>query len=183
MQISAEWATALVGLLTVLFGSGAVWQVRRRRASAPPPPSGDVTEPKPESHHDISTKAPKLSRVLKVSVGDYVDVHWGSRATRITIHGIGQETVTPEYRISPEQITMVDVEMSVGGALVFGGESTLKAGVNRFKLPQKQFDQEEPCSMYLYHIGDNYFRFQRVFVEHINQVAQVVTLNIFGFHD
>jgi hypothetical protein len=176
---SHQWTMAAIAVVTLLFGSGLVWRFRKRRTGVE---SGGTTPETPAPVHPsmLRMQGKRVDGVLKVAVGDFVDIAWDGRDIRIRVHGIAKDKVTHAAGYTKEDETTVDIEMNVGGALLFGGEATLKAGVNRFRLPQRTFDQDEPYSMYLFHVGSDSFRFIRVFVEHVNPVAGVITLNFFG---
>ncbi len=179
---SHQWAIALIALLTLLFGSGWVWRFLSKRSRK------NQQNPAPISNQTLSNPPPiniggrRLSEVMKISVGDFVDVKWGHEDIRISVHALGRDTIHHRPGFQREEVT-AEIEMSVGGGLVFGGEATVPAGVNRFRLPQMQFRQEESYSMYRFHGEENYAFFMRLFVEHINPVGGIVTVNFFALRN
>lgn len=116
-----------------------------------------------------------FQKVFVVRVGGYQDFMWSSSKIRIEVRGIKRSTPPQRLAVGGEQ-DQAHVYMSTGGGLVYGGEETTREGVNEFLVPVK-FSEEEPRSVFFFHSADNYFRFFRVFVDHINASTGEVTLD------
>ena len=75
--------------------------------------------------------------------------------------------------------SLKEIIRSLSGDLpLYGGEYCKNTDVNQYLMPQKEFNSEEPCSVYAYHVQEGYFSFIRVFVDHINPHSREVTLNL-----
>jgi len=115
------------------------------------------------------------TRILE---GDYQEFIWGPATVRVSV----SEIVKGKFNFSSlrgEKETLGAVmDFSTGGGLVYGGADCKQTGVNQYLIPQKEFNQEEPCSVYAYHVREGYFSFIRVFVDHVNQHSREVTLNL-----
>jgi len=109
----------------------------------------------------------------KILEGDYQEFIWGPTTVRVSV----SEIVKSRLRGERETLSAV-IHFSTGGGLVYGGADCKETGVNQYLIPQKEFNQEEPCSVYAYHVREGYFSFIRVFVDHVNQHSREVTLNL-----
>jgi hypothetical protein len=110
--------------------------------------------------------------------GDYQEFIWGFSTVRISVSEILKSTFYSSSLMSEKEALGALISFSTGGGLVFGGVECKRTGVNEYLIPQKEFHDEEPCSVYAYYVGDGYFSFIRVFVDHINQHSRQVTLNM-----
>jgi hypothetical protein len=114
----------------------------------------------------------------RIFEGDFQEFIWGGTTVRISVFQI----TSFYYSLSHgrQEAMGVEIGFSTGGGLVWGGADCKNTGTNRYLMPQKEFQDEEPCSVYFYHIiNEKYFRFMRVFVDHINQHSRQVTLSLF----
>jgi len=74
------------------------------------------------------------------------------------------------------------MKVSSGGGLLFCGNDCESVGTNEFIVPAKEFELEEPVSVYFFCTTAGLHRFFRLFVDHINGKTGVVTLNAFLCH-
>jgi hypothetical protein len=112
---------------------------------------------------------------IQLDVGDYQELSWGSSSVGIEIlevskikAGNDRETYAASIRADP------------GGGLgwVYGGEKCERIEVNTYRVPRKGH-AEELYSVYSFATAKDYFRFFRVYVDHINPKSRQTTLNIF----
>jgi len=119
---------------------------------------------------------------LQVSVGDYVEIQHQGGMVRVSI----EEIVEGEFSCSAlggrKHGRGCRMKVSSGGGLLFCGDDCEKTGINEFIVPTKEFSLEEPVSVYFFWTTTGWHRFFRLFVEHINHNAGVVTLNAFLCH-
>lgn len=136
-----------------------------------------------QTHETRSIKIDRNGGVIykaRIFEGDYQEFIWGGTTVRISVLQI----IKTDFSHSPShvknEVLGVEIGFSTGGGLVYGGEVCKKTAVNRYLMPQKEFQQEEPCSVYFYYIiHEERFLFMRVFVDHINQHSRQVTLSLF----
>jgi hypothetical protein len=135
-----------------------------------------VANTPPQPAVPITVSEPAFQRVFVVRVGGYQDFTWGSTKIRIEVKAIKRTTPPGRAVVGGEQ-DHAHIYVSTGGGLVYGGEETTREGVNEFLVPVKQFREEEPRCVLFFHTADNYYRFFRVFVDHINATSSEVTLD------
>jgi hypothetical protein len=123
----------------------------------------------------IQVSEPLFQRVFVVRVGGYQDFTWSLSKIRIEVRGI-KRGIPPQRLAYGGEQDQAHIHISTGGGLVYGGEETTREGVNEFLVPVK-FHEEEPRSVFFFHTADNYCRFFRVFVDHINASTGEVTLD------
>jgi hypothetical protein len=164
-----QWIFIIISVLTLLFGSGLYFRFKRRKKKA----SAVISESRKK---DVGNS---LRKTMKIRVGDFETFPWRSSNLKISVIDIVQET----FKMQCVELESygVDLEVNTGGGLVFGGYSAKETDVNRYKIPVKRFQNEEPCSIFAFHCGDNYFSFMRICVEHVNPHTNEVTLNVFCY--
>lgn len=114
----------------------------------------------------------------KILEGDYQDFVWGPTTVRLSVSEIVKANFHFSHLGGKKETPGAVIHFSTGGGLVYGGVDCKQTGVNQYLIPQKEFDDEEPYSVYAYYFRDDYFRFFRVFVDHVNQHSRQVTLNL-----
>jgi pyrimidine deaminase RibD-like protein len=119
---------------------------------------------------------------LQVPVGDYVEIHHHGRVVRVSIEEIVEREFPCSAIHSPRHGRGCHMKVSSGGGLLFCGKDCESVGTNEFVVPEKEFDLEEPVSVYFFWTTAGSHRFFRLFVEHINGKTGVVTLNAFLCH-
>lgn len=165
-----QWIIIFVSALTLLFGSGLYFRFRSKKKST----SSVISKNKKK---EIGNS---LRRTFKIRIGDFETISWRSSSLKISIIDI----VLEMFKLNRFEMESYGAELEVdtGGGLVFGGFSVKEAGVNRYKIPVKKFQNEEPCSVFTFNCSDEYFSFMRVYVEHINPHTNEVTLNVFCYN-
>jgi hypothetical protein len=117
---------------------------------------------------------------LDVPVGDYVEIHHQGVVIKVSI----EEIVEREFLFSGTSRRHgrgCHIKVSSGGGLFFCGDYCDKTDVNEFIVPTKEFNLDEPVSVYFFWTS-GWHRFFRLFVEHINHKTGLVTLNAFLCH-
>jgi len=128
--------------------------------------------------HPIKVDKDNFLTTIKITAGDYRDFLWKSRKVRITVTEIVKETFN-FHSIGKKESYGAVIYIDTGGGIVYGGEESKYVEVNKYLVPKKLFQDQEPCSIYSFYITEDYFSFFRVFIEHINPNAGQVTLSIF----
>jgi len=137
-----------------------------------------ISDNQPTTPIKISDKGGH-NRSIRISAGDYQEFTWGCRTIRVEILEIKKEKFyLASLHGEKEQYGAV-IKVSTGGGLVYGGSDCKEVGVNQYLVPPNDLDDEEPSSVYAYHVGKDYFDFFRIFVDHINPQTHQVTLNLF----
>lgn len=119
---------------------------------------------------------------LQVPLGDYVEIHHQDRVVRVSIEEIVERDFLCSAIHSRRRLRGCHMKVSNGGGLLFCGKDCEEADTNEFIVPTKEFDLEEPVSVYFFWTSTGLHRFFRLFVEHINRNTGVVTLNAFLSH-
>lgn len=114
-----------------------------------------------------------------INEGDYQEFIWGASTVRVAIDEIVKEKFYFSRLLGEKETHGAIVDISTGGGLVYGGSDCKKIGVNKYLIPLNEMDDEEPCSVYAYHVSKTYFDFFRVYVDHINPHGRRATLNLF----
>ena len=117
--------------------------------------------------------------LTRINEGDYQEFLWGVSTVRVAITEIKKEKFYLSRLGGEKELHGAVIDVSTGGGLVCGGTDCKKTGVNQYLVPQKKFDDEEPCSVYAYHVRKDYFNFLRIVIDHINPHSRQVTLNLF----
>ena len=95
-----------------------------------------------------------------------------------TIKDVVRESFSLDELTVKQEQDCVLLEVSAGGGLVYGGRNTMPKGVNKFIVPQKQLQLEEPYSVFYFHSYEKHLSFFRIFVEHINTKSGEIVLNV-----
>jgi hypothetical protein len=115
---------------------------------------------------------------ITLSSGDYQDFNWDGTDVRIEVSEVVKGTFDAGYNGVESYAASINVKF--GGALVFAGNCCKRIGVNMYQVPRMQTGmREEESAFYLYTIGQDYFRFFRGYVDHINPQSGRVTFNLF----
>ena len=122
-----------------------------------------------------------VTHTTDIHEGDFLEFIWGVSTVRITISKIVKKRFYFSRLKGEKEAHGAIIGVSTGGGLVYGGADCKETDVNQYLVPQNIFDihEEEPCSVYYYHISKDYFHFFRVLIGHVNPHNHQVTLNIF----
>lgn len=164
-----QWIIIITMALTLLFGSGLYFRFRAKKKK-------EVASAVISERKNIAI-GNSLRRTMKIKIGDFETLACGRSNVKISVIDIVEETFEIEHFESASY--GAELEVSTGGGLVFGGCSVKKSGVNRYKAPAKRFHDEEPYSIFQFHVAEKYFSFLRIYIEHINPHTNEVTLNVF----
>ena len=134
--------------------------------------------PVPHVSPPIKVDKDNFLTTVKITAGDYRDFLWDSQTVRIEVSEIVKETFN-FHSLGKKESYGAAIYIKAGGGLVYGGEESNYVDVNKYLIPQKLLQDQEPCSIYSFHITENYFNFFRVFIEHINPNSGQATLNVF----
>jgi hypothetical protein len=126
----------------------------------------------------IVKENPYVAKV-KIKVGDYREFEWGDSLVKISLVDIVKEKF--KTIIGETETFGAELGVEIGGGIVYGGKCTKECSVNHYRVPAIVSNYEEPYSLYFFHSDKNYLRFFRTFIEHINNHANEVTLNVFFF--
>jgi hypothetical protein len=166
-------ASLVVGLPSLYF-SFAGWHEGRGQKTAPATlQSGEVALP-------IEVTSDDFSKTFFVQVGGYQDFQWRSEKIRVDLKEIVKDKVPSGF--DAREVDQAAIYVDTSGGLVYGGPETTQQSTNQFSVPVLNQNEEEPRSIYWFHIGDHYFEFCRIVVDHIDRVSGRVTMRIF-FHD
>jgi pyrimidine deaminase RibD-like protein len=116
---------------------------------------------------------------LEVPVGDYAEIHHRGFVIKVSLEEIIEREFSRSAIRDRKRGRGCHLKLSSGGGLFFCGSDCEQTGVNEFMVPTKEFDQEEPVSVYFFWAREGWHRFFRLFVEHINRTTGVATLNVF----
>lgn len=119
-----------------------------------------------------------VSLKARIFEGGFREFIWGSKTVRISVPRIVRENFYLSQLRSGQEASGAEVQLSMGGGLVYSGADCRETGVNQYLMPQKEFQDEEPYSVYAYHTGEKYFHFMRIYVDHVNQHSRQVTLDL-----
>lgn len=103
----------------------------------------------------------------------------GVTKVRISITEIVKTEFNFPSEMRPMEALGAIIDVTIGGGLVFGGENCKKTGVNQYLVPLKKYNTEEPYSIYSYYVHKDFFRFFRLFIDHVNVNSRQVTLDLF----
>jgi hypothetical protein len=118
---------------------------------------------------------------LEVPVGDYIEIDHQGSVVKVMMEEI-VEREFPTLMGGRRRGRGCRINVDNGGGLLFCGEQCEKTDVNEFILPTKEFNLDEPVSVYFFGATAEWHRFFRLFVEHVNHRTEVVTLNVFLSH-
>lgn len=168
-----QWILIVLAIVSLLFGTGLYYRLRAKK---------DKNIPGLENTSVVTAEIQKATceffkLKIQITTGDYKDIDFGYNVYSIKVNRIFKET----FKIGLYEKELLGAEITIhsGGGVLSGGESTKCVGVNVYKLPEKQFEPDEPFSIFSFGAHRGMFGFFRTFVEHINPNSGVVTLNVF----
>jgi hypothetical protein len=141
---------------------------------SPIPRFSPVVSPTPHAVIPIKVSGTHFQKMFVVAVGGYQDFTWNWKI-RVEIRGIKRATPPKRLALGGEQ-DHAHIYVSASGGLVYGGEETTREGVNEFLVPISSSEEEARC-IFFFHAKDEYFRFFRVLVDHIDPITGEVTLD------
>jgi hypothetical protein len=126
------------------------------------------------------SKKASLRHWLKVNIrvrkGDYYPTNFAHPALKITVTDIRIASLPDKWDSKTDQLA-VELDVDLGGHVIFGGASTLSVGVNKFLLPRAEHE-ESAESIYLFLNKDSYSMFLRICVTHINAHDNYAELSV-----
>ncbi|HYX06810.1 MAG TPA: hypothetical protein VE912_08775 [Bacteroidales bacterium] len=78
-----------------------------------------------------------------------------------------------------DSILFADINVDIGGGIVFGGKHAIMNSVNTYFVPKMKYGEQETNSIYYYYLKDKSFTFFQLFVQNINSFQHKVTLKVF----
>lgn len=119
-----------------------------------------------------------INETRRIRVGDCADVPWPEQSIRIEVEDIRVAEIPDCYGQYRQAKICADKQVSIGGAVVYGGMSTTDHQVNRALLPRAESYEEPAASLFSFHASDRHFSFVGFIVTHINQHDHVVDVNV-----
>jgi hypothetical protein len=108
-----------------------------------------------------------LDVTVRIRKGDYYSVEAGYRKIRIEVTDIRTAPIPDKWGGHVKDQLAVELSVTTGGAVLYGGASTVFVAVNKFLVPTLEFE-ESAESIYAFHNKDGYSSFTRISVTHIN---------------
>jgi len=137
----------------------------------------------PERHETKPIEIGREGAFVQMAIireGDYQEFIWLGSTVRVTVSQIEEKEFYRGFSFGRrEKCLGATLDISTGGGLVYGGENCIKESTNKYSMPQREFSQEEPYSVYEFHVSNESFNFFRVYVDHINPYTREVKLNLF----
>ena len=123
-----------------------------------------------------------LNTTVRIRMGDYYTLE-ASSPMRIEVTDIRTALIPDKYSKGTEERLAVELDVGLGGALVYGGARTVKVNVNKYLVPRVEF-HESAESIYAFYTTDHWFSFFRISVTHINSHdrcadVSIVSLSVF----
>src|ERR1700733_5453256 len=103
-----------------------------------------------------------------VKLGDYWEIREGMSRLKIT---------PVAFKEGDSGRPFVELKIDTGGSMFYGGDGTIKSGVNRVALPETSsgFQVEKYCA-YQFSFSEQHVHFSAFRVDHINKFANEVVL-------
>jgi hypothetical protein len=108
-----------------------------------------------------------LNATVRIRIGDYYSVQAGNFPLRVEVTDIRMAKIRAEIGGGITDELAVELHVSLGGAVVYGGAGTVQVSTNKYLVPRFQFDQS-PRALYLVSTKDHRSLFFCVSVTHIN---------------
>lgn len=114
---------------------------------------------------------------ITILAGDFYDGSHLRREFKITLKDV--LTTTVPKTIGEETVDAADLEIGVGGSLVYGGAETKQVSTNRFICPAvRNAHDAELRSVFQFVYTRDYFSFLAIRVDHVNLHAKEAVLTI-----
>lgn len=117
---------------------------------------------------------------VRIRMGDYYTAEADYRSIRVEVTDIRTASVPNKYGDSTTKKLVAELNVSVGGGIIYGGASTVSVGVNKYLVAQVEFD-ESAESIYAFHTKDSHYSFLRISVTHINAHDRCADVSIVQF--
>lgn len=161
------WVPILVVLLALLFGSDLYFRFSKKSATTGVPSVR------------IGVPIGRALKTITLSVGDFKEFQWTDSKVRIRLVSVMKDRFPALSGEREADAASINLELEEG--LFHGGERTRKLGMNRFLLPEKWLEREEPFSVYAFKASKDHFKFFRLYVEHVDRERKQARINIFFF--
>jgi hypothetical protein len=103
-----------------------------------------------------------------VKLGDYWEIREGMSRLKIT---------PVDFKEGDRGEPYVELKIDTGGSMFYGGDGTIKPGVNQVALPETSSGfQAEPSCAYQFSFSEKHVHFGAIRVDHINKFANEVVL-------
>jgi len=118
-----------------------------------------------------------LNATVRIRIGEYYSVQAGSFPVRVEVTDIRMASIRAEVdgRVADE--LAVELHVSLGGAVVRGGASTVEVSTNKYLVPRFQYDQGLR-SLYFVSTTEHRSIFLLVSVIHINSHDRCADISI-----
>jgi hypothetical protein len=108
-----------------------------------------------------------LDVTVRIRKGDYYSVEAGYRKIRIEVTDIRIAPISDKWGGHAKDQLAVELSVTTGGGVLYGGASTVFVDVNKFLVPTLGYE-ESAESIYAFRNKDTYCLLTRISVTHIN---------------
>ncbi len=167
---AVTWIFSGIGVLPLALAFEC-WRRRRARIKAATEPTTVGSAGSALVLHKTTTASVNdwIGVTARIRKGDYYDIGQSTFGDplRVEVADIRMASIPERHRDKPTDQLAVELNVMVGGGIVYPGERTVGLGVNRYLIPRLESD-ESAESVYAFHIRDDYFSALCVSVIHIN---------------